>query len=257
EEIRPYSGLCVHAFLSGAAEIPVQHVSGHALHHGVGPQQAGYPLAGSGMEDFALASPEVDDHAVGVADLFKVLVAGGTIERFSHEAAILVAEELVLQRNVGAFLDLAGHGERKNLQPVRRAACRGWIGQAVAHLVIQPIHLIAVDVAFSTQYVAVIETGAGKCPMPGAVDGKATHAARGASAPAGIDAVRCVEPEGLAAGAADLGRLPAVGCARHVAAAIDRILGAGPIFVADLLASLVLQSRLPHEIAGKTRCTAA
>src|SRR5690606_34800214 len=155
------------------------------------------------------------------------------------------------------FLDLAGHGERENLQTVWRAACRGWIGQAVAHLVIQPIHLIAVDVAFSTQYVAVIETGAGKCPMPGAVDGKATHAARGASAPAGIDAVRCVEPEGLAAGAADLGRLPAVGCARHVAAAIDRILGAGPLFVADMLASLALQTRLPHEVAGKTRCTAA
>src|SRR5690606_40367506 len=105
-------GLCVHAFLSGAAEIAVQHVSGHALHHGVGPQQAGYPLAGSGMEDFALASPEVDDQAVGVADLFKVLVAGGTIERLSHEAAILVAAALVLPWNVGAFLDQLGSASR-------------------------------------------------------------------------------------------------------------------------------------------------
>ena len=109
-------------------------------------------------------------------------------QRLGGEAAVLVGEELVLDRDVGAFLDLAGHADGQHLQAVRRAAVCRRVGQAAADLVVEPVDLVAKDMAVGAEQVAIIEAGAGKGPVLGPIDRKAAHAARRAAAPAGIDA---------------------------------------------------------------------
>ncbi|MGT2469128.1 hypothetical protein ACVOMV_38095 [Mesorhizobium atlanticum] len=58
------------------------------------------------MEHLALAAREIDDHAVSALDLVEVGVARFAEQSLGGEAAVLVGEELVLDRDVGAFLDL-------------------------------------------------------------------------------------------------------------------------------------------------------
>src|SRR5207249_4338389 len=114
----------------------------------------------------------------------------------------------------------------------RRAAGCGGVGQAAAYLEVEPVDLIAIDMAVGAQQVAIIDTSAGKGPVLGPVDRKAAHAARRATAPTGIDPARRIEPEGRRTRPADFRRFPGVGGAGDITAAIDGILGARAIFVA-------------------------
>src|SRR5690606_33226824 len=91
----------------------------------------------------------------------------------------------------------------------------------------------------------------------GQVDGKAANAARRAAAPAGIEAPRRVETEGLGARPADFRRLPGGGGEVLLGAAVPGVLGARAVLVTGLPPPLVLQARLPHEVAGEARDAAA
>src|SRR5688572_24830919 len=102
--------------LPSIAEIAAEHVGRHALDHRVTSQQPGHPFAAAGVKHLALAAPEIDDHAVRVADLFQVLVAGVAVEHVGDEAAVLVAEELVLDIEEVGLLDLARHAHRQDFE---------------------------------------------------------------------------------------------------------------------------------------------
>src|SRR5690606_30606769 len=119
------------------------------------------------------------------------------MEKFGDEAAVLVAEELVLDRQEICLLDLACHAHCQDFKSVRRAAGGGRIGPAIAYLVIEAVHLIAVDMAVGAEEIAVEQPGIGKCPMFRPIDRKAARAARRAAAPARIDALGRVEAERL------------------------------------------------------------
>src|SRR6188474_2155399 len=108
------------------------------------------------MKHLALAKREIDDHAVAALDLVEISVARLTEQRFCSKPAVLVAEELVLERNVGALLDLACHADREHLEAIRRAAGGGGIGQAAADLEVEPVDLVAVDMAVGAKQIAIV-----------------------------------------------------------------------------------------------------
>ena len=172
---------------------------------------------------------------------------------FGGETALLVAQKLVFDRNVGAFLDLAGEADGENLQTIRRAAVGGDIRQAATDLMVQPVDLIAEDVAIGAEKIAIVDAGIGEGPVVGPIDRKTTSAARRAAAPSGIYALGGAQAEGQRTRAADLGRFPCVGRTRDVVRLVDRIFRARSIFIANLPPALVLQPGLPHEVAGKAR----
>src|SRR5690349_16789572 len=171
------------------AEITVQNIGGDAFHHRVAAQQSRHPLAASGVKHLALAAPEIDDHAIRIADLFQVLVTGVAIEHIRNETAVLVAEELVLDRQEVSLLDLARHAHRQDLKSLGRSAGCGRIRPAVADLIVEAVDLIAVDVAVGAKQITVEKSGVCKRPVLRPVDGEATHAARRAAAPSCIDAI--------------------------------------------------------------------
>src|SRR5579862_2830498 len=105
--------------------------------------------------------------------------------------------------------------------------------------------------AVAAQNVAVAEPGAGEGPMLGPVDGKTTSTPGHACSPPDVEAAGRVEPEGESPGPPDFRRFPAVGHQMGAIAAADRVFGPGAVLVADLPPAFVLETDLPHEIAGE------
>ena len=225
----------------------------HLLDHGVAAQQAGHPFATAGVEHLALAALEIDDHAVAALDLVEVLVARAAVQRLGSEAALLVIEEA--GRQVGILLDLRGHADRQYLHAGRRAALAGRFRQAVADDMVEAVDLVAENVAVGAEQVAVVEAGAGERPVLGPVDreSRARRAARSRPSRHRCRAV-ALSPKVAAPGRPISGRLPGIGGAPDIAAAIGRVLGAGAVFVADLAgpssSSLVCHMKLPAKRAA-------
>src|SRR6478735_10781388 len=108
--------------LSFFAEIAVHDVGGHAFDHRILALKAGYPFATSSMENFAVAHREVDHHSGAALDLVDCLGLVVSDESPRDKTCVLVREELIVRRNIGALLLERGQAKTEDLQTVRRAA---------------------------------------------------------------------------------------------------------------------------------------